>query len=87
MGPSRFALEFATEAAPSGVELGERCRQAAHDLAEHGTPVRFLRVVYLPDEGVSVLLFEALDAAAALAAATRALGPSVSVVPVGTRSI
>lgn len=83
MGPTRFALECAADAAPSGVELGERCRRAADDLSDDGTQVRFLRVVYLPDEGVFVLLFEADDEAAASAAAQRALGPHASAVPVG----
>jgi hypothetical protein len=65
-GRARFLVEFSPgEAAHEDIRLlSERCRQACERLAERGTPVRFLRSVFVPEDGRCLLVYEAGSAEA-----------------------
>lgn len=52
--------------------LATRSRAASEALSRNGTPVRFLRAVFVPEDGSCFLLFEAPSAEEARLAATRA---------------
>ena len=51
---------------------GERARSAAEQLAGEGTAVRWIRSVYLPEESMCLLMFEAATPAAVDLAGRRA---------------
>jgi hypothetical protein len=59
-----FLLEVFSPPTASRGELIERLRSAASDLTDEGTPVRYLRSIYLPTDEVSFHLLEgpSLDA-------------------------
>jgi hypothetical protein len=50
----------------------ERLRRAAADLTHEGTPVRYLRTVFIPEYDTCFVLYEAASAQAVGAAAFRA---------------
>jgi Protein of unknown function (DUF4242) len=52
--------------------LTARSRAASDELSQHGTPVRFLRSVFVPEDGKVYLLFEGPSEAAVREAASRA---------------
>lgn len=52
--------------------LAARARAACRDLTHQGTPVRFLRSVFVPDDGTCLLLFDATSAEAVEEAGRRA---------------
>ena len=50
----------------------ERAQQAAEQLTQEGTPVRFLRSIFLPEDETCLFLYEAGSAAAVRDAVGRA---------------
>ena len=70
----RFLVELTP--AETGIDdiqaLAARSRAACRDLTRQGMPVRFLRSVFLPDDGTCLLLFDATSAAAVEEAGRRA---------------
>lgn len=50
----------------------KRARQVAELLTSEGTPVRYLRSIFVPDDETCFLMYEAGSAEAVRAAATRA---------------
>lgn len=60
--PPRYLVELAggTDSTLAGVQaLAQRARKAAAEVTESGTPVRVLRVVFVPEDGSRFLLYEA----------------------------
>ena len=53
-------------------ELSARARQASEELSREGMPVRFVRSVFVPEDGTCFHLYQANSLANALAAADRA---------------
>jgi len=53
----------------------ERTRLAAAELTREGTPVRYLRSIFVPEDETCFYLYEAADAEAVREAATRAAVP------------
>lgn len=49
----------------------ERARSAAEELAREGTPVRYVRSIFLRDDEICFYLYEAASAAVAAEAASR----------------
>jgi hypothetical protein len=71
---AEFLVEFylsRTDAAALGCSV-RRARLAAEEQTRQGTPVRYLRSMYLPDEETCFLLYEAESAEAARRAAALA---------------
>jgi Protein of unknown function (DUF4242) len=72
--PSRYLVELD----PPQTEwtdiqaLSTRSRAASDELSDDGTPVRFLRSVFVPEDATVYLLFEAASEAAVREAAARA---------------
>lgn len=58
---TRYLVELAgaASALASVQALAERARRAAVDVTQEGTRVRFLRVVFVPEDGSCFLLYEA----------------------------
>jgi hypothetical protein len=49
----------------AALELGaERAQRAAEELTREGTPVRFLRSIFIPEDETCLFLYEAVSAAA-----------------------
>ena len=75
---SRFLIELTPT--PDGFQdiqaLAARSRDACRDLTSLGTPVRFLRSVFLPEDGTCLLLFDAASAGAVEEAGRRAALPA-----------
>jgi hypothetical protein len=71
---SEFVLElYISRSDPDAVESeAERIRFAAEELSREGTPVRFLRSIFVPDDETCFHLFQAASAEAVLEAAHRA---------------
>jgi muconolactone delta-isomerase len=69
-----FLLELPADSLDAaGIQaLAARSRQAAEAMRREGLFVRFLRAIYVPEDGRCFLLFEADSAADATAAAGRA---------------
>jgi len=53
-------------------EHAQRARVAAQELAKQGTPIRFVRSIYVPDDEVCFFVFDAISADAVEAACARA---------------
>ena len=53
----------------------ERARLSAEELTREGTPIRYLRSIFVPDDETCFLLYEAASADAVREAATRAALP------------
>lgn len=70
----RFLVELAHAADGYGDirALAERVQSASRDLTRQGTIVRFLRSVYLPEDGTCLLLFDASSAEVVAEAGRRA---------------
>ncbi len=58
---SRYLVELgdATGGRPTVQALGDRARRSARDLVSEGSSVRFLRIVFLPEDDSCYLLYEA----------------------------
>jgi hypothetical protein len=71
---SQFLLEvYVSRANPGAVdERANRARAAAEAVTLEGTPVRYLRSIFVPDDETCFLLYEASSADAVRAAAERA---------------
>lgn len=72
--PARYLVELAPpETDWEDIQaLAARSRAASDELREDGTPVRFLRSVFVPEDGKVYLLFEGPTEAAIREAAARA---------------
>jgi hypothetical protein len=70
----RYLIELAdASAALVGIQaLAERARRAAAEVARGGVSVRFLRVVFVPEDGSCFLLYEGESERAIRTAVTRA---------------
>ena len=79
---AEFLFElYASRTEPGAVEAGaERARRAAEELTWEGTPVRFLRTMFVPEEETCFYLYEAASADDVREAARRAELPAESVV-------
>jgi hypothetical protein len=53
----------------------ERVRRAADEQTRRGTPVRYLRSIYVPEDETCLLLFDAVSAEAVSEVASRAALP------------
>jgi hypothetical protein len=53
----------------------ERCRVAAEEVTREGTPVRFLRAIFVPEDETCFYLYEAVSAQAVREVARRARLP------------
>jgi hypothetical protein len=53
----------------------ERVRRAADEQTRRGTPVRYLRSIYVPEDETCLLLFDAVSAEAVADVASRAALP------------
>lgn len=62
----RYLVELSRELATFADvrDLADRARRGAGDASLAGAPVRFLRVVFVPDDGTCLLLYEAAAASA-----------------------
>jgi len=71
---AEFILElYVSRIHPAAAEEGaDRARAAAEALTLEGTPVRFLRSIFVPDDETCFLLFEAASIEAVRASAERA---------------
>jgi Protein of unknown function (DUF4242) len=69
-----YLLElYVARADAAAVEQGAaRVRRAAEDYSREGTPVRYLRSIYVPDDETCFLIFEAPSAEAVREVARRA---------------
>lgn len=65
---------------------GENARAAANELTSRGTPVRYRRSIFLPDEETCFVLFEAESADAVRAAAQLAALPCERICAAVTQS-
>jgi hypothetical protein len=76
-----FLLEFYVSRSDGAAvaDGARRARAAAAQLNREGTPVRYLRSLFLPDEETCFYLYEAASADAVRAAACRAQLPSHTV--------
>ena len=70
----RYLVEFHRPDAGWGElqALAARAREAAGQLREEGTPIRFLRSVFVPEDDSCLFLYEALSAEAVGEAGRRA---------------
>jgi Protein of unknown function (DUF4242) len=85
---AEFVVElYVSRTDVAGVERGaERARLAAECLTRAGTPVRYLRSIFVPQDETCLVLFEAASADAVRAAARRAALPFDRVVEVVAES-
>ena len=67
-----FLVETYTPAAVVLAEIEERARRAAAELQQAGTPVRYVRSIFVPDDETCFHLFEALSAEAVRKTSERA---------------
>jgi uncharacterized protein DUF4242 len=56
---SSFLVEVYTPAAGPGGEVENRIRMASAELTRAGTPVRYVRSIFVPDDELCFYLFEA----------------------------
>ncbi len=71
---AEFLLElYVSRADPAGVERrAERARLAAEEVSRDGTPVRYLRSIFVPEDETCFLMYEAARAEDVEEAARRA---------------
>jgi hypothetical protein len=67
-----FLVETYTPAAVVLAEIEERARRAAAELQQAGTPVRYVRSIFVPSDETCFHLFEALSAEAVRETSERA---------------
>lgn len=79
---AEFLLEqYVSRTDPDAVDAGAaRARHAAEQLTRHGTQVRFLRTIFVPEEETCFYLYEAAFAEDVREAARRAQLPADKVV-------
>jgi len=65
-------LYVARSDAAGAEKRGEQARRAAEQLAREGTPVRYLRSIFVPEDETCFYLYEAASADAVREAALRA---------------
>jgi hypothetical protein len=85
---AEFLLEqYVSRTDSAAVERGEeRARVAAEQLTREGTPVRFLRSIFVPEDETGFYLCEAASVDAVRELAKRAALPVERVVEAATRS-
>jgi hypothetical protein len=85
---AEFLLEqYVSRTDSAAVERGEeRARVAAEELTREGTPVRFLRSIFVPEDETGFYLCEAASVDAVRELAKRAALPVERVVEAATRS-
>ena len=70
--PSFLAETYLPRPGKARLRSAQRARAAAKKLAEHGTPIRFVRSIYVPNDEICFLVFDAISADAVEDACTRA---------------
>jgi hypothetical protein len=71
--PSFLAESYLPRPRASGVrERERRAREAARELTRHGTPVRFVRSIFVPEDEICFFVFDAISADAVEATCARA---------------
>jgi hypothetical protein len=85
---AEFLLEaYVSRTEPEVVEAGaERARHEAEQMSEEGTPVRFLRTIFVPEDETCFYLYRAESAELVREAARRAHLPTERVVEAITKS-
>jgi hypothetical protein len=85
---AEFLLEqYVSRTDSAAVERGEeRARVAAEQLTREGTPVRFLRSIFVPEDETGFYLYEAASVEVVRELAKRAALPYERVVEATTRS-
>ncbi|MGH3103461.1 MAG: nickel-binding protein [Gaiellaceae bacterium] len=68
----RVELQLPNAGAATLAAAGERARSAAEQLTREGIPVRWVRVVYVPEDDSCFLVFEAPSSEAVVEASRRA---------------
>jgi hypothetical protein len=86
---AEFLLEFYVARTDSGVvgHGAERARLAAKELTRDGTPIRFVRSIFVPEDETCFYLYEAETVEAVREAARRAALPSERIVEAISESI
>jgi hypothetical protein len=70
--PSFLAETYLARPGKARLRSAERARAAAKKLAEDGTRIRFMRSIYVPNDEICFLVFDAISAEAVEDACTRA---------------
>ena len=83
---SSYLLEAYTPASALLKDVEARVRSAAAELSESGTPVRYVRSIFVPEDETCFYLYEAASAEDVAKAARRAALPFERVAEAVTRS-
>jgi hypothetical protein len=70
--PSFLAETYLARPGKARLRSAQRARAAAKKLAEHGTRIRFVRSIYVPNDEIFFLVFDSISADAVEDACTRA---------------
>jgi hypothetical protein len=70
--PSFLAETYLARPGKARLRSAQRARAAAKKLAEHGTRIRFVRSIYVPNDEICFLVFDSISADAVEDACTRA---------------
>jgi hypothetical protein len=70
--PSFLAETYLARPGKARLRSAQRARAAAKELAEHGTRIRFVRSIYVPNDEICFLVFDAISADAVEDACKRA---------------
>ena len=70
--PSFLAETYLARPGKARLRSAQRARAAAKKLAEHGTRIRFVRSIYVPNDEISFLVFDVISADAVEDACNRA---------------
>jgi uncharacterized protein DUF4242 len=70
--PSFLAETYLPRPGKARLRSTQRARAAAKKLAEHGTRIRFVRSIYVPNDEICFLVFDAISADAVEDACKRA---------------
>ncbi|OLC19116.1 MAG: hypothetical protein AUH33_06265 [Chloroflexi bacterium 13_1_40CM_68_21] len=70
--PSFLAETYLARPGKARLRSAQRARGAAKKLAEHGTRIRFVRSIYVPNDEICFLVFDAISADAVEDACARA---------------
>jgi hypothetical protein len=70
--PNFLAETYLPRPGKARLRSAQRARAAAKKLAERGTPIRFVRSIYVPNDEICFLVFDAISSDAVVDACTRA---------------